>query len=326
MRRIHVVAFKMAPKKAKSIEERDKTFSWTDDELSLLLKVVIDYKAYQASNGKDWETVKRKYEDIIERFLERYPSEISDASQVANKYPNGRDKSVFTKERVVSKIKKIKLGFRKAIDSGRRSGGGRVVTQLYDECLEIWSGSPAVESMKSGLESSVEGVDADYSEESRPHTPATVVSDEGNDDSASDVSSTTDQKKEDRRNLISHIKEKKDSRVTKKLSTENQLLALGKEELSLKRKMIEKMDESESKYQKTMETFAHSLSSLSATINSGFAMLGNILQQPSQAPNWQAPPHFMHDSQRYQSSMPSSYVPSDNTGTYLGDSNQYTKP
>ena len=61
-------------------------------------------------------------------------------------------------------------------------------------------------------------------------------------------------------------------------------------------------------------------------INSEFAMLGNILQQPSQAPNWQAPPHFMYDSQRYQSSMPSSFMPSDNTGMYFGDSNQYTKP
>ena len=66
----------MAPKKAKSIEEGDKAFSWTDDELSLLLKVILDYKAYRASNGKDWETVKRKYEDmkvfskdILPRFL-----------------------------------------------------------------------------------------------------------------------------------------------------------------------------------------------------------------------------------------------------------------
>ena len=100
MRRIHVEAFKMSPKKAKSIEEGDKTFSWTDDELSLLLKDIIDYKAYQASNGKDLETVKRKYEDIIKRFLERYPSEISDASQVAEYSINGRNKSVFTKERV----------------------------------------------------------------------------------------------------------------------------------------------------------------------------------------------------------------------------------
>ena len=76
MRRIHVKALKMAPKKAKEVG--DKAFSWTDDELSLLLKVIIDYKAYQASNGKDWETVKRKYEDIIEKLLERYPSKISD--------------------------------------------------------------------------------------------------------------------------------------------------------------------------------------------------------------------------------------------------------
>ena len=75
MRRIHVEAFKMAPKKAKSIEEGDKNFKWTDDELSLFLKVIIDYKAYQASNGKDWETVKRKYEDIVKRFHERYPSD-----------------------------------------------------------------------------------------------------------------------------------------------------------------------------------------------------------------------------------------------------------
>ena len=95
MHRIHVETFKMAPKKAESIEEGDKAFSWTGDESSLLLKVIIDYKAHQASKGKDWETAKRKHEDIIERFLKRFPSEISDASQVAE-YPNGRDKSVFT--------------------------------------------------------------------------------------------------------------------------------------------------------------------------------------------------------------------------------------
>ena len=47
MRRINLEAFKMAPKKAKSVEEGDKAFSWTDDELSLLLKVIIDYKAYK---------------------------------------------------------------------------------------------------------------------------------------------------------------------------------------------------------------------------------------------------------------------------------------
>ena len=77
MRRRHVEALKMAPKKAKSIEKGDKAFSWTDDELYLLLKVIINCKAYQPSNGKDWETVKRNYEDVIKGFskdiLLRFP-------------------------------------------------------------------------------------------------------------------------------------------------------------------------------------------------------------------------------------------------------------
>ena len=51
-RRIHVGAYKMAPKKAKSIEEGDKPFRWTDDELSLLLKVILEDKAYQTSTEK----------------------------------------------------------------------------------------------------------------------------------------------------------------------------------------------------------------------------------------------------------------------------------
>ena len=177
--------------------------------------------------------------------------------------------------------------------------------------------------MESGLESSAEAVDMSDSEESRPNTPATVVRDGINDDSISDASiHTTDQKKVGGRNLISKIKEKRDSKLTKKLSMENQLLALGKEELSLK---IKWMNPRANIRKQSMGTSANSLSPLRATINGGFAMLGNILQQPSQAANWQAPPHLMHNSQRCQSSsfMASSYMPSNNTDMYFGDSNQY---
>ena len=71
---MHVKAFKMAPKKAMLTHEGDKASTWTDDEFSLVLKVIMDYKANLASKGKDSETVKRKYDDIIERFLKRYPS------------------------------------------------------------------------------------------------------------------------------------------------------------------------------------------------------------------------------------------------------------
>lgn len=47
---------------------------------------------------------------------------------------------MFTKERLTAKMNKIKNGFRKAIDSERKSGGGgRVVYSLYDDCYEIWA-------------------------------------------------------------------------------------------------------------------------------------------------------------------------------------------
>lgn len=53
------------------------------------------------------------------------------------------------------------------------------------EELTIWPGSPVVESMETGLESSAEAVVVGSSEESQPHTPATVVRNAVNDHSLS---------------------------------------------------------------------------------------------------------------------------------------------
>ena len=49
-------------------------------------------------------------------------------------------------------MKRIKFSYQKAVDSGRQSEGGRVVTIRFDECTELWSGYPAVESMDNGIE------------------------------------------------------------------------------------------------------------------------------------------------------------------------------
>ena len=38
--------------------------------------------------------------------------------------------------------------------TGRKSGGGRMVSQFYELCVNIWGGCPAVESIPGGLESS----------------------------------------------------------------------------------------------------------------------------------------------------------------------------
>ena len=81
--------------------------------------MVLDYKTTKLSPRNDWETVKSKYEDIVKLFTAHYPVESS------AEFPNAGVKGRFTNKRVASKIKKLKLGFPKSIDSRKKSGGGQ---------------------------------------------------------------------------------------------------------------------------------------------------------------------------------------------------------
>lgn len=42
--------------------------------------------------------------------------------------------------------------FREAVDSGRKSGHGRVVLLYFDLCKGIWGGSPAISTIVEGIE------------------------------------------------------------------------------------------------------------------------------------------------------------------------------
>ena len=62
------------------------------------------------------------------------------------------DATVFTRDKIASKVKDTRKKFRKALDSGRMSGGGRTVAAFYYACSDIWSGSPATSILDNGLE------------------------------------------------------------------------------------------------------------------------------------------------------------------------------
>ena len=53
-----------------------------------------------------------------------------------------------TKGKISAKSKKMKNSFRKALDFGKKSGGGRIVSFLFAESYEIWMGSPAEAAFK----------------------------------------------------------------------------------------------------------------------------------------------------------------------------------
>lgn len=67
-----------------------KSLVWTDDEVELLLNVTLDYKKSMAAHDVEWESVQRRYEDITDLFLKKYPSP-EDASASRKDFPHAMD-------------------------------------------------------------------------------------------------------------------------------------------------------------------------------------------------------------------------------------------
>ncbi|XP_063078122.1 uncharacterized protein LOC134468010 [Engraulis encrasicolus] len=112
-----------------------KSLVWTDDEVELLLNVTLDYKKSMAAHDVEWESVQRRYEDITDLFLKKYPSP-EDASASRKDFPHAMDE--ITKGHVSSKVKAIRNKFRLAMASGRKTRYGRAVLVFYDLCDDIW--------------------------------------------------------------------------------------------------------------------------------------------------------------------------------------------
>ncbi len=54
---------------------------------------------------------------------------------------------------LTSKLKAIRIKYLQAVDSGRRSGHGRVVMIYFELFESIWGGSPPTEQLSNGFES-----------------------------------------------------------------------------------------------------------------------------------------------------------------------------
>ena len=113
---------------------KEQAFVWTDDETELLLKVTLEYKVAKAAESVDWESIRSKYQDILSRLKVQMPSDPEEAKRLNKDYPA------------------IRLKYRQAVDSGRKSGHGRVVLMYFELCEKIWGGSPATEQMQGGVE------------------------------------------------------------------------------------------------------------------------------------------------------------------------------
>ena len=95
-----------------------------------LLKCALVYNSRCEYEGLSWEGTRTKYETIKELILEQYPDKPSDNPN--EQFPHVDQTDFITRARASAKLKKMRTDYKKAVDSGKKRGGGRVVFTFYN--------------------------------------------------------------------------------------------------------------------------------------------------------------------------------------------------
>ena len=106
--------------------------------MELLLKVTHEYKVKKTGENVDWESIRSKYPGISEQLKRQLPSDSEEASEMGKDFPHKKEE--ITKQAVTTKLKAVQLKYRQAVDSGQKSGHGRVVLLYFEWCERILGG------------------------------------------------------------------------------------------------------------------------------------------------------------------------------------------
>ena len=103
---------------SKAKKSKSDNFVWSDDEVELLLNVVLEYKTARTAENVDWQTCQTKYTDILDLFRAQYPSK-ENADKIGKEFPHEVEE--LNKTILMNKLKAVRVKFRGAVDSGRKS-------------------------------------------------------------------------------------------------------------------------------------------------------------------------------------------------------------
>ena len=265
-------------------------YIWTDDEVELLLKVTEEYKVKQTAENIDWESCQSKYSDILYLFKSQYPS-AENAKDIGKDFPHNKED--ITKVIITTKLKAIRSKFRAAVDSGKKSGHGRVVLLYFEVCEAIWGGSPATSTINAGFESADITVDS-INSSSTPSSPASSTIFDSDISQETDNIETSKEVQESevkkRRNLLDAKLRGYKQEKLRKISSENELIILAREEMQMKKRMLEKIDEMDQEHSQHLARLTTSMEQLTGSIADGFAMLKSMMQ-PTSFPLQHLPQH-----------------------------------
>ena len=239
------------------------------------------------------------------------PATHEDAKNLEKDYRHTKEE--LNKTILTTKLKNIRAKFRKAVDSGRKSGHGRVVAIYFELCEKIWGGSPATTQISGGIESTELSVNTESSlnEDSQTGLDDVVTQEQGDPtlESVTDLNvSDSFTIKRRREQLDITLRTHRQAKMRKKLPQDAQLIAIATEELELKRKMLQQMEKMDEQHHSEMSKLVSGLDKISNSVAAFSAVMGSMIsQRPHFYPNPQQPrPNASINSLFYP---PQSYLP-----------------
>ena len=185
---------------------------------------------------------------------------------------------------IKNKVTELRKGYKNAIDTGARSGSGRLIEDNFDRLKEIWGGSPVAFATGISLNDRGDGEPSDeenYGNEITDHKNEEGIIDDENNDGLN----TRTVNRDNARPSLAICKEKKRKRqhMQKKLSSYQRDMMLeeqSKEKLKLKIKTYE-LNNSIQTADKAIESLASAVTHLGDSIKDGLALLAQSFAQNS---------------------------------------------
>ena len=173
------------------------------------------------------------------------------------------------------------------MDTGKHSGHGCVMLLYYKLCESIWEGSPATQQLTQQLVSSLESGDVTATLQADGDADIATASSEsptdtsGKEGDVSNNDSLTESQSlhvKQRRNLLDNkLNNYKQEKLKRKLPQDGQLLEYAKEDIEMKKRLVNHIEIMEEHYQDNMTKMSANMEKLSYSIGAGFSILQGLL-------------------------------------------------
>ncbi|KAI9547658.1 hypothetical protein NQZ68_014924 [Dissostichus eleginoides] len=229
-------------------------------------RVTLDYKTTKIQENVDWESCKLKYSNIEDLFQEQYPR-----TDTGKDFPHGV--GAITKAQLAAKLKQIRMKYRHAVDTKRRSGQGRVVHMFFELCEEVWGGSPATHTLSSGMETG----DLEESSSGPSSPPSLERSNDSPQPESSESSGSLPAAAvvQHRRDLLqAKLNSHRSDRLKRKLPADHAV----QEDIKIKKRMLELMEQTSIRNADSIQQMNASIVNITSTIQDGFSLMRELIQ------------------------------------------------